>query len=158
MKLHHCRADDNDCPSCASHTLPNTAGPRCFTFRWCDVVCSCSAQPSAQGLLFRRMATHTATSQHIQMHRVIPPQVQVLAPCSVSQVFLMAQPSSFSKFLCTEVLPFSIWTTFPNLELCPDVLRTCFRTLHGVQRIFWTVWAPVLILFVSRYQSLASSS
>lgn len=81
-------------------------------------------------------------------------------PCtlpSFPSFFWWLNPSSFSKFLCTEVLPFSIWTTFPNLELSSDLLRTCFRTLNGLQRIFWTVWASVLILLVSRYQLLASS-
>lgn len=110
-------------------TLPKAALPHCFTYSDGLVLLAHAKHSIHQhtssfsaGLLL------TVTSQHIQMHRVIPPPVQGLAPCLVSPRFLLAQSSSFSRFLCTEALPFSIWITFPNLELSPDLLRTCFTS------------------------------
>lgn len=32
VKPHHCRGDDNHCPSSASDTLPKAALPHCFTY------------------------------------------------------------------------------------------------------------------------------
>lgn len=150
MKLHHCRADDNHHPSHASHTVSLTQMVWCCWLMLSTTSTSTLAPLQQNGYSKSPPNTYKCTGLFHLRHRS-------LYLAQFPKFFWWLNPSSFSKFLCTEVLPFSIWTTFPNLELSPDVLRTCFRTLNGLQRIFWTVWASVLILLVSRYQLLASS-
>lgn len=91
VKPHRCMVDDNHYPSSASHNIPNTGLPRCFSYSD-GLVFLGHAQRSIHQHTSSFSAGHTITSQYIQMHGIVPPPLYVLAPSPASQGFYWLSP------------------------------------------------------------------